>query len=150
MYNLAIIKCTSPPLLARGWKFSNENWLPRRGSKPRTCWTRGRHATIWASAANYQSFDCDSTQGFFLIKQIFSEQIVIFLDDQPSKPWLHWNATSRFDDVVTDHLENSTSRNKDLVCHSGDNFRRCAHLIMYICIEISIALNSKRGVWVVR
>ena len=34
MYNLAIRKCTSPPLLAPRFKFSNENLLPRRGS----CW----------------------------------------------------------------------------------------------------------------
>ena len=34
MYNLAIRRCTSPPLLARGWKFSNENLLPCRGSNP--------------------------------------------------------------------------------------------------------------------
>ena len=36
----------------RGWKFSNENLLPPPGIKPRTCWTRGRHATVWVSAAS--------------------------------------------------------------------------------------------------
>ena len=34
MYNLAIRKGTSPPLIARGSKSSNENLLPRRGSNP--------------------------------------------------------------------------------------------------------------------
>ena len=52
MYNLAIRKCTSPPLLAPRlkifkWKFTNP-----LGIEPQTCWTRGRHATIWASTAS--------------------------------------------------------------------------------------------------
>ena len=34
MYNLAIKKCTSPPLLAPRLKFSNENVLPHQGSNP--------------------------------------------------------------------------------------------------------------------
>ena len=34
LYNLAIRKCTSPPLLAPRFKFSNENLLPRQGSNP--------------------------------------------------------------------------------------------------------------------
>ena len=35
MYNLAIRKCTAPPLLDPTLKFSNENLLHRRGSNPR-------------------------------------------------------------------------------------------------------------------
>ena len=34
MYNLAIRKCTSPPLLAPRLKILNENLLPCRGSNP--------------------------------------------------------------------------------------------------------------------
>ena len=52
MYNLAIIKCTSPPLLAPRLKIFNWKFTTPPGIEPRTCWTRGRHATIWASAAS--------------------------------------------------------------------------------------------------
>ena len=34
MYNLAIRKCTSPPLLAPRLKILNQNLLPRRGLNP--------------------------------------------------------------------------------------------------------------------
>ena len=52
MYNLAIRKCTSPPLLAPRLKIFKLKFTPPLGIEPRTCWTRGRHATIWASAAS--------------------------------------------------------------------------------------------------
>ena len=54
MYNLAIRKCTSPPLLAPRFKFFKLKFTTPPGIEPRTCWTRGRYATIWASAASYR------------------------------------------------------------------------------------------------
>ena len=53
LYNLAIRKCTSPPLLAPRLKIFKWKFTSPLGIEPRTCWTRGRHATIWASATNY-------------------------------------------------------------------------------------------------
>ena len=54
MYNLAIRKCTSPPLLAPRLKFLKLKFTTPPGIEPRTCWTRGRHATIWANTASCQ------------------------------------------------------------------------------------------------
>ena len=53
MHNLAIRKCTSPPLLAPRLKIFKLKFTTPPGIEPWTCWTRGRHATIWASAASY-------------------------------------------------------------------------------------------------
>ena len=52
MYNLAIRNCTSPPLLAPSLKIFKLKYTTPPGIEPRTCWTRGRHATIWGSAAS--------------------------------------------------------------------------------------------------
>ena len=52
MYNLAIRKCTSPPLLAQRLKIFKWKFTTPPGIEPQTCWTRGRHATIWASATS--------------------------------------------------------------------------------------------------
>ena len=52
MYNLAIRKCTSSPLLAPRLKIFKLKFNTPPGIEPWTCWTRGRHATIWASAAS--------------------------------------------------------------------------------------------------
>ena len=58
MYNLAIRKCTSPPLLAPRLKIFKLKFTTPPGIEPRTSWTRGRHATIWASAASsFQNYD---------------------------------------------------------------------------------------------
>ena len=48
MYNLAIRKCTSPPLLAPRLIVFKLKFTTPLGIEPRTCWTWGRHATIWA------------------------------------------------------------------------------------------------------
>ena len=50
VYNLAIRKCTSPPLLAPRLKIFKWKFTTPPGIEPRICWTRGKHATIWASA----------------------------------------------------------------------------------------------------
>ena len=52
MYNPAIRKCTSPPLLAPRLKIFKWKFTTPPGIEPRTHWTRGRHATSWASAAS--------------------------------------------------------------------------------------------------
>ena len=52
MYNLAIRKCTSPPLLAPRLKIFKWNFTTPPGIELWTLWTRGRHATMWASAAS--------------------------------------------------------------------------------------------------
>ena len=61
MYNLAIRKCTSPPLLAPRLKTFQWKFTTPPGIEPRTYWTRSRHATIWASAASqtdeYRSYN---------------------------------------------------------------------------------------------
>ena len=51
MYNLAIRKCTSPPLLAPRLKIFKWKFITPPGIEPRTCWTRGQ-ATIWANATS--------------------------------------------------------------------------------------------------
>ena len=51
MYNLAIRKCTSPPLLAPRLKIYKLKFTTLPGIEPWTCWTRGRHATIWANVS---------------------------------------------------------------------------------------------------
>ena len=51
MYNLVIRKCTSPPFLAPRLKIFKWKFTTPLGIEPRTCWIRGRHATIWASTA---------------------------------------------------------------------------------------------------
>ena len=49
IYILAIRKCTlAPRLKIFKWKFTTSP-----GIEPRTPWTRGRHASIWASSASY-------------------------------------------------------------------------------------------------
>ena len=53
MYNLAIRKCTSPPLLPARFKIFKWKFTTPPGIELRTCSTRGRHATIWASAASF-------------------------------------------------------------------------------------------------
>ena len=57
MYNLAIRVCTSPPLLAPRLKIFKLKCTTPPWIESRTCWTRGRHATIWASAARLD-VDC--------------------------------------------------------------------------------------------
>ena len=52
MYNIAIRKCTSPVLLAPRLKIFKWKFTTPPGIEPRTRWTRGRHATIWASVAS--------------------------------------------------------------------------------------------------
>ena len=52
MYNLTIRKCTSPPRLAPRLKIFKWKFTTPPRIEPRTHWTRGRHATIWASAAS--------------------------------------------------------------------------------------------------
>ena len=52
MYNLAIRKWTSPPFLAPRLKIFKWKCTTSPGIEPRTRWIRGRHATIWASAAS--------------------------------------------------------------------------------------------------
>ena len=52
LYNLAIRKCTSPPLLAPRLKIFKLKFTTPPGIEPRACWTRGRHPTIWGSAAS--------------------------------------------------------------------------------------------------
>ena len=49
MYNLAIRKCASPSFLAPRLKIFQLKFTTPPGIEPRT---RGRHATIWASAAS--------------------------------------------------------------------------------------------------
>ena len=67
MCNLAIRKCTSPPLLAPRLKIFKWKFTTPPGIEPRTCWTRGRHATIWASAANVEETKImASAKGIFL------------------------------------------------------------------------------------
>ena len=44
-----IRNCTSPPLLAPRLKIFKLKFTTPPGIEPRTCWTRGRHATIWAN-----------------------------------------------------------------------------------------------------
>ena len=44
-------KCTSPPLLAPRLKIFKLKFTTSPGIEPRTRWTRGRHATMWASTA---------------------------------------------------------------------------------------------------
>ena len=51
IYNLAISKCTSPPLLALRLKVFKWKLATSPGIEPQTCWTRDRHSTIWASVA---------------------------------------------------------------------------------------------------
>ena len=53
MYNLAIRKSTSPPLLAPRLKIFKLKFTTPPRIKPRTCWTIGSHAIIWASAASW-------------------------------------------------------------------------------------------------
>ena len=50
MYNLAIRKCTSPAHLAPRLEIFKLKFTTPPGIEPRTCWTRGRHATNWVSA----------------------------------------------------------------------------------------------------
>ena len=57
MYNLAIRKCTSPPLLAPRLKIFKLKFTTPLGIESRTCWTRGRHATIWANAVSFKIWD---------------------------------------------------------------------------------------------
>ena len=52
LHNLAIRKCTSPPLLAPRLKIFKLKFTTPPGIEPRTCWTRGRHGTIWTNAAS--------------------------------------------------------------------------------------------------
>ena len=54
MHNLAIRKCTSPPLLAPRLKIFKLKFTTPPGIEPRTCCTRGRHATIWANVASLE------------------------------------------------------------------------------------------------
>ena len=61
MYNLAIIKCTSPPLLAPRLKILKLKFTTPPGIEPRTFWIRGRHATICASAASFVPKCCPPT-----------------------------------------------------------------------------------------
>ena len=78
MYNLAIRKCTSPTLLAPRLKIFKWKFTTPPGIEPRTCWTRGRHATIWASAAswNFESrqtkfkLDIMGTSRWVVLKEI--------------------------------------------------------------------------------
>ena len=58
MYNLAIRKCTSSPLLAPRLKIFKLKFTNPPGIESRTCWTRGRHATIWASTASWNICCC--------------------------------------------------------------------------------------------
>ena len=44
--------CTSPPLLAPRLKIFKFKFTTPPGIEPRTCWTRGRRATIWANAVS--------------------------------------------------------------------------------------------------
>ena len=44
--------CTSPPLLTPRLKIFKWKFTTSPGIEPRTRWTWGRHATIWASAAS--------------------------------------------------------------------------------------------------
>ena len=67
MYNLAIRKCTSPPLLAPRLKIFKWKFTTPPGIEPRICWTTGRHATIWASAAS-NSPECCRTVSSFCMK----------------------------------------------------------------------------------
>ena len=55
MHNLAIRKCTSPPLLAPRLKIFQWKFTTSPGIEPRTHRTRGRHVRpiIWASAARF-------------------------------------------------------------------------------------------------
>ena len=50
-----IRKCTSPPLLVQRLKIFKLKFTTPLGIEPRTCRTRGRHATIWASTASCTS-----------------------------------------------------------------------------------------------
>ena len=58
MYNLMIRKCTSPPLLAPRLKIFKLKFTTPPGIELWTCWTRGRHATIWANAASSLHTTC--------------------------------------------------------------------------------------------
>ena len=49
LYNLVIRKCTFPLLLAPRLKNFKWKFTTPTGIEPWTDWTRGRHATIWAS-----------------------------------------------------------------------------------------------------
>ena len=54
---VAIRKCTSPPLLATRLKIFKLKFTTPPRIEPRTCWPRGRHATIWANAASCYNRD---------------------------------------------------------------------------------------------
>ena len=77
MYNLAIRKCSSPLLLK--WKFTTPP-----GIEPRTCWTRGRHATIWASAAH------ENYLAIILKKTHYNKRAIFFKARSVAKLDLQW------------------------------------------------------------
>ena len=66
MYNLAIRKCRSPPLLAHRLKIFKWKFTTPPGIEPWSCWTRGRYATIWASAASFCKLD-----SFYYLSMLF-------------------------------------------------------------------------------
>ena len=70
MHNLAIRKCTSPPLLAPILKIFKLKSTTPPGIGPRSCWTRGKHATIWANAAA----DWKYLLPYFISTQYLSER----------------------------------------------------------------------------
>ena len=76
MYNLAIRKCISPPLLAPRLKIFKWIFTTPPGIEPWTRWTTGRHATIWASTAS--------------LKRKYNKyihMIQMFLKDNKTKCW---------------------------------------------------------------
>ena len=63
MYNLAIRKCISLPILAPRLKIFKWKFTASPGIEPRTRWTRGRHATNSTSAEV-----CQKSQRYVFIK----------------------------------------------------------------------------------
>ena len=95
MYILAIRKCTSPPLLDPRLKIFKWKFTTPPGIEPRTCWTRGRHATIWASAA---SFNVQCQRVSFQRPRPYKQWIPVDITILPDlwsgqKPWWNWYLT---------------------------------------------------------
>ena len=80
MYNLAIRKYTSPPLPAPRLKIFKWKFTTLLGIEPWTRWTRGRHITIWASAAKINTyFSCRKLVFLYSIKKYFTKLFIFEL-----------------------------------------------------------------------
>ena len=93
MYNL-ITKCTAPPLLAPRLKIFKLKFTIPPGIEPRTCWTRGRHATIWANATScppccyleYFKELCSYSMNIrFRVREAFRTNLELQIENKPWK-----------------------------------------------------------------